>query len=99
MLDLSVLIIVLFIILFIFVVITFTHYAVHKYVNKSNICYIEDEILLINYEIIDLLICEYKTDAKTIEDETLTIDFDYINTYIDYLYKYLYQKYIEIIVK
>ena len=86
MLDISVLLFVLFAIAFIFVTVTYIHYAVHKYINKDLICYIENNVYLIRYDIIDTLIVQTKN---------LNTSFEYLDTYFDYLNKYLYKKYIE----
>lgn len=96
MLPILYLFIVIAIIAFILFVTTYVHYLVHKYINKDTLCYIENDIYLMNYETIDLLISELESkDIKNIEDETLTIDYDNLDNYFDYLYKYIYQKYIE----
>lgn len=96
MLPILYLFIIIVIIVFILFVTTYVHYLVHKYINKDQICYIENDIYLMNYETIDLLISELESkDIKNIEDETLTIDYDNLDSYFNYLYKYIYQKYIE----
>ena len=65
---------------------TYLHYLLHKYYNKDLICYIENNIYLLRYDIIDILISQNKN---------LNVKFDYIDTYFIYLEKYIYEKYIK----
>ena len=86
MLPISVLFIVIFVVVLFLLTATYLHYLLHKYYNKDLICYIENNIYLLRYDVIDILIAQHKE---------LSIDFDYLDTYFKYLEKYLYQKYIK----
>lgn len=70
-----------------FFVFTYIQYIFYKYYCHYSICYIEDTLYLLRYDIIDILISQC---------EDIEIDYNNLDTY-GYYIEYLYTKYIKTI--
>lgn len=87
MLSLSIGLTIVVIFMITFFVFTYIQYIFYKYYCHYSICYIEDTLYLLRYDIIDILISQC---------EDIEIDYNNLDTY-GYYIEYLYTKYIKTI--
>lgn len=87
MLSLSIGLTIVVIFVITFFIFTYIQYIFYKYYCHYSICYIEDTLYLLRYDIIDILISQC---------EDIEINYNNLDTYMYYI-EYLYTKYIKTI--